>query len=792
MGNGKGAGTDRRDAVGDARHEADIVITEHGVVHVTAADWGSLGFGQGWGCARDNAAVIADQVTKARGERARYWGRGSGDHHVAGDFGYRVLDLVGRAEALRNAQPDWIRNLVDGYRAGYNRALAEMTPEDLPRWARGADWVRPLDELDLWVHIGDVALMASGRNLVQLIGRAEAPGPDGPAPPSPADALGPPPAASNGWALSGALSESGGGMVLANPHFPWYGEARFWECHLRIPGTYDVYGVSLLGTPGIQMGFNSSLGWAHTFSRGHRFTVAGLELDPADPTRYRHGDRVLDMEPTTHSVDVRLDDGSTGEAERTLWRSHHGPMLNMPLIGWGNDTGFTFRDANEGNHRVLEQFLAMGMASDVHEMRKVFHEVRGMPWVNTMAADSGGAAWYTDGSATPRLTSGAAERFRARIGDDLIAGLLFENRIALLDGSDPDDDWQDHPEARSPGIEPPSALPELRGCDIVVNANDSHWLNSPGHPLEGHSVLGGLERTARSLRTRKNLQAAAALAERGAVTLDDLLEAVFDNESLSAEMLCADVVQRCRGAVEAGKGRIVVEGHEGDLAAAADVLEAWDGRFNLDSRGAVLWREFMAGFPESAWLGAGPLFATDFDPEDPLNTPRDLAPPPESGEDPVTRSMGHAMRVLAAAGIALDAPLGDVQWADRGERRVPVHGGGEGEGMLNVLAPSGALPPSSLDPMPASPVQVPGRERTGLVEGGYRVTYGTSFLMALEFRANGPRALGLMAYGQSSNEDSPRHVDGTLAYSAREPRPLRFSDAEINASPELQRLRLLA
>ena len=56
--------------------------------------------------------------------------------------------------------------------------------------------------------------------------------------------------ASNGWAVGGDASASGHGMVVANPHFPWFGEARLWECHLTLPGELYVYGVSLLGTPG--------------------------------------------------------------------------------------------------------------------------------------------------------------------------------------------------------------------------------------------------------------------------------------------------------------------------------------------------------------------------------------------------------------------------------------------------------------------------------------------------------------------------------------------------------------
>ena len=48
------------------------------------------------------------------------------------------------------------------------------------------------------------------------------------------------------------------------------------------------------------------------------------------------------------------------------------------------------------------------------------------------------------------------------------------------------------------------------------------------------------------------------------------------------------------------------------------------------------------------------------------------------------------------------------------------------------------LPPASLEPGPPAPVPVPSRERTGLGDGGYQVTYGTSFLMAVELLAAVP------------------------------------------------------
>ena len=593
--------------------------------------------------------------------------------------------------------------------------------------------------------------------------------------------------ASNGWALGGDVTSSGGGIVFANPHFPWAGEARFWECHLTVPGELDAYGVCLLGVPGIQMGFNEHLGWAHTFSKGHRFCAYQLRLEPGEPTVYRYGDTTREMTSSEHTVAVLGDAGETVEVTRELWRTHHGPMLNLPLLGWGLETAFSYRDANADNTTVLEQFLSMARARDVGELRRVFHDLRGMPWVNTMAADSSGDIYYCDASATPSLSEAATSRFLRRLDEDLVAALAFDNRIAMLDGSDPDDDWVEHPGARSPGLEPPDRLPEMAARDLVVNANDSHWLSHPHRTLEGYPVLCGLERTPRSLRTRQNLLVAEQLAERGDVGTDDIAAALFDNASLSGALLRDAVVQRCREA-----GSVELRGVTVDLWAAADVLDRWDLSAGLDAIGVVLWREFMAGFSEADWRAGGSLFAVPFDPADPVGTPNGLAPPPTEGHDPVLLAVAEAAADLADAGLDIDTPLGEVQWAVRGERRVPVHGGGEAEGMINVLAPTGALASASLEPTAPDPPRVAGRDRTGLGVGGYQVTYGTSFVMIAEFTSEGPSATGLLAYGQSGDDRSPHHVDGTEAYSAQQLRPLLFDDAAIEADPELVRMWLSA
>ncbi len=771
------------DESGDGRYEAEIRWTTHGVAHIRAGDWGGLGFGQGFACTRDNLPTIADQIVKVRSERARFFGRGHLDAHVSSDLGYLALGIVERAATLRAAQPSWIRELIGGYVAGYNASVREATTEgSLPPWCVGAPWIRPIDELDLYAYLGDVALMASGRNLAQIIGRAEAPGPDGPVEPSPMEALGGNSFASNGWAIGGDATASGHGMVMANPHFPWYGEGRFWECHLTLPGTIDVYGVSLLGTPGVQIGFTDGVAWTHTFSAGHRFTLYRLDLVDGRPTRYRYGDDWRDMTSRTQSIEVLDESGELRPLERTLWDSHYGPMVNMPLLGWGLDTAFTYRDANIDNDAVLQQFLGMGQAHDLDEFRAVYDEVDGLPWVNTLAADRSGRVWYTDASATPRLSDGARARYLERLRTDMIAALLAENRVAMLDGSDPDDEWVEVPGARVPGLEPPAALPRLERRDFVANANDSHWLANPAQTLEGFSPMGGLERRALSLRTRQNMLSLAALTGRGDVTIDDLVAMVFDNRSLSADLLVDAVVERCRAAAT-----VTWAGVEVDLGPAADVLEAWDRRADLDSVGTALWRETLRGFSPADLLGSGSLFAVPFDPDDPLNTPNGLAPPPLSGHDVILGAVAAAVGHLAAASVPIDAPLRDVQWAARGDDRVAVHGGTEVEGIMNILSPTAALstglPVNSLEQRPLTPPAAGGRP--GLSAGGYQVDYGTSFVMAVELTDDGPRGVGMLSYGQSGDSRSPHHRNGVDAYASKAVRPLLFTETDIDADPNL-------
>ena len=55
-------------------YRATITRTSHGIPHVVADDWGSLGFGHGYATAQTNLCNLADTLVTGRGERSRWLG----------------------------------------------------------------------------------------------------------------------------------------------------------------------------------------------------------------------------------------------------------------------------------------------------------------------------------------------------------------------------------------------------------------------------------------------------------------------------------------------------------------------------------------------------------------------------------------------------------------------------------------------------------------------------------------------------------------------------------------------
>ncbi|HZF87885.1 penicillin acylase family protein [Streptomyces sp.] len=759
---------------------AVIRYTEYGIPHIVAHGWADLGFGTGWAQAADQVCVLADGFVTVRGERSRYFGAdaapdaslSSASGNLASDLYFRGVRQAGTVEKLL-AQPApagpsrAAKELMRGYAAGYNAWLRQHRITD-PACA-GAAWVRPVTTLDVAARGHALAVLGGQGRAVDGITAARPPAsaatsgaavPDVRAAARAARGLFPAHDSgmgSNAVAFGGVTTANGRGLLLGNPHYPWQGGRRFWQSQQTIPGRLNVAGASLLGSPTVSIGHNAQVAWSHTVATGVPLSLHQLTLDPADPTVY-----LVDGKPermTRRTVTVAVKDGAP--VTRTQWWTRHGPVVNalgrtLPLP-WTTTTAYALHDPNAANLRGSDTALGLSTARDTDDMLDALRRTQGLPWVNTIAADSAGHTLFTQSQVVPRITDDLARRCSTALGK----ATYPSSGLAVLDGSRGDCALGRDRDAVQAGVFGPARMPTLKDAPYAENSNNSAWLANADRPLTGYERVFGDFGTPRSMRTRGAIEDVAAMAGHGRLTVRDLQRQQFANRVPAGDLTAADAARAC--AALPGGTATSSTGVAVDVREACDVLAAWDRTVDTGSRGALLfdrfWRKLTAAVP------ADRLWRVPFSPADPVRTPHTL----NTAAPGFATALADAVAELRAAGVELDAPLGRHQFVVRDGRRVPVHGGTESLGVWNKI----------------EPVWKP-------AQGGYaEVTTGSSYIQAVGWDGSRcPVARTLLSYSQSSNPDSPHHADQTRLYADERWVASRFCEKDILSSPALRVVRV--
>jgi acyl-homoserine-lactone acylase len=762
--------------------EAKIQRTKYGVPHVTANDIPSLAAGFAYAFAQDNICTIANEYVTVRAERSRFFGKdetwrfsgnGAVYSNLDADFYFEWVKQARLVENLLAKKPPegptaGVRRGIKGYVAGYNRYLRDVGVKRIPdRRCRGAAWVRPIRPIDVYRRFYQLGILASSGVAIDGIVNAR---------PSSASAARAdrarldemlatgaglarlqPQVGSNAYGFGREATDNGRGLVLGNPHFPWDGSERLYQTHLRIPGEVDVSGGTLYGVPLVLIGHTRGLAWSHTVATAWRFTPFKLTIPAGDPYSY-----VVDGEtkPMT-KTEVKV-----GDETRTIYSTEYGPVLTE-LVGiplpWGDGSAFALKDVNVTNFRYLNHFLANNRAQSVAEYDRIQRRYQGIPWVNSLAADSKGNAYYTMQGAIPYVPDEKAADCNVAQPAFAVLGL------PILDGSRSECDWDSSPKAAAPGTFPPDEVPTLVRRDYVHNGNDSHWLTNPEQPLTGFDRIIGIENAERTLRTRLGLvQVEDRLAGR-----DGLPGNRFDRETLQRVMLAnrqyagelwrdalVSLCESAPGGFLAGSSGPV------DVSGACEPLRRWSLRDELDARGALVFRRFASqilndfrslptGLQGSTAPGSETIYTRQFDARDAVHTPSGL----NTANPLVQRALADAVSDLEGAGIALDAPLGEHQYDVRGGRRIPIHGGPGGLGVFNAINVS----------------WLPRQDGYG------DVPHGASFVMAAQFvRGRCPVEAGtFVTYGQSENQRSRHAADYTRAFSRKRWNRVPFCQRDV-------------
>ncbi|MPY61419.1 penicillin acylase family protein [Streptomyces spongiae] len=757
---------------------AAIRYTEYGIPHIVAKDYANLGFGTGWAQAADQVCVLADGFVTVRGERSRYFGADAAPdfslsdatRNLTSDLYFRGVRDTGTVERLL-AEPaprgpsHQVKELMRGWAAGYNAWLKQNRITDPA--CRDSAWVRPVTALDVARRSYALAVLGGQGRLVDTITTAQPPtgstattrAPDAKAAARAARELfaADVDMGSNAVAFRGDTTANGRGLLLGNPHYPWQGGRRFWQAQQTIPGELNVSGGALLGSPITQIGFNAQVAWSHTVATGVPMNLHQLTLDPSDPTTY-----LVDGEPermTERTVTVEVKDGTP--VSRTQWWTRYGPVVTslgsqLPLP-WTATTAYAVGDPNAANLRFTDTSLGFAKARGTADVLKSLARHQGLPWVNTIAADSAGHSLFTQSQVLPRITDDLAARCSTALGKATYPA----SGVAILDGSRGDCALGSDPDAVQPGVFGPAKMPTLKDAPYAENSNDSAWLANADQPLTGYERVFGTVGTQRSMRTRGAVEDVAAMAENGRLTVRDLQRQQFANRVPAADLTAADVVRAC--AALPGGTATGSDGTAVDVSETCGVLKTWDRTMNTGSRGALLFDRFWRKLTQA--VPAAQLWKVPFSAADPVRTPNT----PNTDAPGFARALADTVAELRAAGIALDAKLGSHQFVVRGDERIPVSGGTESLGVWNKI-----------------------EGRWNAAAGGYtEVSTGSSHIQAVGWDGSRcPVARTLLTYSQSSNPNSPHHSDQTRLFSGEKWVTSRFCEKDILSSPKLRVVRV--
>ena len=555
---------------------------------------------------------------------------------------------------------------------------------------------------------------------------------------------------SNNWAVAPQRTAAGHALLAGDPHLSLSLPSIWYEAHLVVPDTLDAYGVTLIGSPFVTIGFNRDVAWTMT-NTGADVTDYYTETvdDAAHPTKYK-----LDGEWKPLDVRIETVHGKNGAilATDTIYHTHRGPMLRAGsswisrrwMVLEPRGTMDTFRQANtaRSSAELLQAFEPYAVAAQ-----------------NILTADrSGHIAIRSTGLFPVRPPAGgvvAATTVSAKSGTARTTG----RGDVLLDGTLSASDWSgfwpvgDYPQSTDPA-QGFLASNNQQPKDPRVDPRYFGWdWPAPWRAMRINTLLRG----------------------DSAVTPDAMRRFQTDPESEQTAIF-----------LRAFERAVVTAPGDGQAARAWHVLAPWDGRFTIDNERAVLYSLALDELARRTWDELSAQGAPTEDRPRRVATPNsmilaELLDDPKSvwwddrsTKDEVEDRDTILRRSLAAAydrAVSLYGEPGP-HWRWGNVRVANIHH------LLRIPAFSRLNIPMQAGPGTLSP-------------SGGDGTHGASWRMVVEL---GPevRAWGTYPGGQSGNPVSSRYADRLAHWTTGTLDTLRFphSAAELGTTHVISSLTL--
>ncbi len=587
--------------------KTQIAWDSWGVPHITANTTEELFFAQGWAQMQNHANLILDLYGSSRGKGAEYWG----EKKLQNDILIHTLGFEELAGEWEKTEDPETKSMYITFVNGMN-AYAEAHPEAIDD---NYKIVLPLTTKDLRMHgmyVVFTRFIAGGD-----LGRVQR-WPD---------------MGSNTIAVGPKHSASGNAMLIQNPHLPWFHEFLFFESHLKL-NEKNMYGVTLVGFPGIAIGFNENLGWSHTNNTIDNADTYELELK--DGGYLLDGER-QEFEVSSKTIKIKQENGTLVDKEIPIMKTVHGPVVNktdgivlaLRMVGLDRSNMFLqwWKMINSSNFIEFENALKMAQ----------------LPFWNVMYADKEGDIFYLFNGLVPKRSSGDWN---------------YWDRI--IPGGKSEDVWTE--------VHSYSDLPKLKNPEIgwLQNANDPPWTCTIPLTLNPDNYPSYMAPQYMSFRPQR---AARMLMEDESITFDELVD-----DKLSTHLELADrILDDLFAAVDNSDSEKAKE--------AKTVLEQWDRNADTNSKGMVLFFNWARKF--NPWNSAN--YTENWSLEKPNTTPDGLSDP----EGAVLLLEKAAIETESKFG-SMGIPWGDFYRINYNGKNLPANGADDSFGVFRVAWPGGS------------------------------------------------------------------------------------------------------
>ncbi len=574
-----------------------IIRDDFGVPHIYGKTDADVVFGLLYAQCEDDFSRVERNYIWAIGRLAEV----EGESQLYSDLRANLFMTQGEAVAQYDSSPEWLKKLCDAFADGINYYLhthPEVKPKLLTRFepwmpmyffegSIGGDIesvsVRGIQELYDSINSGVIAGSVPASHTKTLKNEIPAPayrtGRQG------QEFILDEPQGSNGFAISGKLTQSGKAMLLINPHTSFFFRG---EVHVVSEEGLNAYGAVTWGQFFIYQGFNEKNGWMHTSSYTDvmdEFIETIIEKDGKQ--FYKYGD---ELRPVTQK-DVTLKyivSDSLKEKSFTFYRTHHGPVTKLV------DNKWTTTAMNWSPAKALEQSFVRTKTKSYEEFLQMM-DIRTNSSNNTVYADAQGNIALFQGNFIPKRD----------------VQFDYANPV---DGSNPATDWQGlHTVAEAIQVSnPPNGW--------VQNCNSTPFTSALEFSPKKENYPYYMATEPENFR---GVHAIKVLTGRSGYTLDKLIETAYDPYLPAFENLIPGLIEafdRSGKNLPAGQA-----GKYATLKPAIDVLRSWDKTTSKESVGMSLAHFYLSIYmqkgqrdPEMELIDVVNYFGTDSPPEERL------------------------------------------------------------------------------------------------------------------------------------------------------------------------------